>query len=98
MENLRKCRKLKHCTQEALAKEIGCCRATLIEIEKGRIEPTKEQVDKMASYLNVSPFKLYGIDILKYLPTTREDYDQIIEILKNHRLNLSAAKKLNLRQ
>ena len=90
MENLRKCRKLKHVTQEELASALGCCRATLIDIEKGRIDPTNEMVKTTSRILDVSPIELYGIDILKYRPTSKVEVDEIIEILKLYKQSLDS--------
>ena len=55
MENrLKVYRAMKDLTQEALAKEIGVTRQTVIAIEKGNYNPSLELAFKLARFFEVS--------------------------------------------
>ena len=47
-------RAMRDLTQEALAKEIGVTRQTVIAIEKGKYNPSLELAFKIARYFDVS--------------------------------------------
>lgn len=47
-------RAMRDLTQEALAKEIGVTRQTVIAIEKGKYNPSLELAFKLARYFDVS--------------------------------------------
>ena len=57
---IRAFRKLKAMKQHDFAKQIGMSTSILGQIERGTRVPTQEQLDKMASVLNIEVEELMG--------------------------------------
>ena len=83
MRNVKKFRGELGLTQVMLASKIGVTRAGVVNLEKEDCHSTsKETTEALCRTFGVSPCKLYGIDNLRYLPASKEDFDELIEILK----------------
>ncbi len=54
-------------TQEQLAKCLGISRSNLAMLEKGTVKKTsKKTLEKLCSFFNTTPIKLFGLDSIKY--------------------------------
>ncbi len=63
--NIRKYRKAKNLTQEALAELVGIGTANISYIENGKFSPSAETLEKMSEILGVYPYELYMFEHLK---------------------------------
>jgi transcriptional regulator with XRE-family HTH domain len=61
-ENIRRTRKDRNITQEALAYEAGLNRAYIGYIERGERKPSVETLEKIAKVLKVRIFELFIFD------------------------------------
>lgn len=61
-ENIRRVRKDRNITQEALAYEAGLNRAYIGYIERGERKPSVETLEKIAKVLKVRIFELFIFD------------------------------------
>ncbi|MFZ5376467.1 MAG: hypothetical protein AUJ41_02835 [Candidatus Pacebacteria bacterium CG1_02_43_31] len=61
-ENIRRIRKDRNITQEALAYEAGLNRAYIGYIERGERKPSVETLEKIAKVLKVRIFELFIFD------------------------------------
>jgi len=61
-ENIRRIRKDRNITQEALAYEAGLNRAYIGYIERGERKPSVETLEKIAKVLKVRLFELFIFD------------------------------------
>ena len=61
-ENIRRIRKDRNITQEALAYEAGLNRACIGYIERGERKPSVETLEKIAKVLKVRIFELFIFD------------------------------------
>lgn len=57
--SVRKLRREMEISQEALATAVGVSRQTIIEIEKGRQEPSGSLVIKIANYFKKDPREIF---------------------------------------
>lgn len=64
---VRKSRKDKHLSQEALAEKIGVCKRTIIEIENSSGNPKFEILCKLVRELNLPIYKVFYPDVLENL-------------------------------
>lgn len=82
MENLKKLRGKMGISQEELAKEVGLSRVSINYFECGvRKTASPQNLKKICDFFNVTPCELYGVDNLRYVPETREDWQKFINIL-----------------
>lgn len=64
-KRIRELRKSKGYTQEYLAEKIGIGTANISYIENGKFAPAPENIEKIASVLNVQPYELFMFEPLK---------------------------------
>lgn len=57
-ENLRRIRRMRGVTQDALGRSIGVGRSAICKYEKGRSRPNITQLSELCRYLDVSPQEL----------------------------------------
>lgn len=60
-QNIKTIRKEKKITQKALAQGTGIAEATIVRYEKEKFIPTIKQVEKIAEYLDVTPYDIMGV-------------------------------------
>ena len=60
-QNIKSIRKQKKITQKALANGTGIAEATIVRYEKEKFIPTIKQVEKIAEFLNVTPYEIMGV-------------------------------------
>ena len=83
MNNIQKFRKEQGISQLEFAAMLEMTRPGLSYVEHSNARFIKEEkLKKMSDILNISIVKLLGMDNLKYLPTTIEDIDFMIEMLE----------------
>ena len=83
MNNIQKYRNEKGIKQVDFAKMLNMTRPGLSFIEHGNARFIREdKLEDMSKILNVSIIKLLGLENLKHIPTTIEDIDYMIEMLK----------------
>lgn len=63
IENLKWLRKMNHLTQQQIADELSVNRVTYTNWEKGKREPSFNDLVKLAGFFNVSVDKLLGVKI-----------------------------------
>ena len=79
METIRKLRGRMGLTQVELAKKIGVSRATMNSYERPSFDHIPEKAaKKLCSVFNVTEFELYGIDNIRFKPTTPEEAKTLI--------------------
>ena len=64
MERLREVRMEKGISQQQLSRQAGFDRTYIGKIERGKISPSLEAVEKIAEELEVSPVELFKFDEL----------------------------------
>ena len=65
-------RAMRDLTQEALAKEVGVTRQTVIAIEKGQYNPSLELAFKLARYFDVSIEEIFVYESEGGVPTSND--------------------------
>jgi len=89
MNNIAKYRGQANISQKDFANQLNMTRPGLSFIENGKAKNINHtNLLKMSEILGVSPIKLLGIENLKYIPETKEDFDYLIELLKEQREKL----------
>lgn len=89
MNNIAKYRGQANISQKDFAVQLGMTRPGLSFVENGNAKNIKHtKLLKMSEILGVSPIKLLGIENLKYIPESKEDFDYLIELLKEQKEKL----------
>ena len=82
-EKIRELRKNSNLTQKDLAKLSGIAEITIRKYENNERNPKKEQIEKIAKVLKVTPFEILGFDYLNNIITC--DYANIGKKIKQIR-------------
>lgn len=83
MKNLKRLRGLKGITQKELSVATNIPRTRLVYFESDECHCLSEAIEKkLCSFYKVNIFELYGIDILKYVPSSKEELQYVIGILE----------------
>ena len=83
MVNLKRLRGLKGISQGELAKELGISRAAIINLENDqKIIPSNSTIQKMCDYFEVSRTELLGLNVIRFLPKTKEELKLLINQLQ----------------
>ena len=59
-ENIAKCRKLNGISQNYLARRVGISSQGLLKIEKGKVSPKADTLEKIMHALCVTPNQIFG--------------------------------------
>lgn len=78
MKHLKKIRLRTQKTQKQLAEYLGISRTTYVKYESGKSEPNFENLQKLATYFNVTTDYLLG-----YKENYNWDYDKITKIIEH---------------
>lgn len=82
MKNLKRLRGLEGITQRELGKFTGIPRTRIVYFESDDCHSLSPSIEeKLCKFFKVNKYELYGIDILKYIPDSKEDLQYIIDIL-----------------
>lgn len=83
MVNLKRLRGLKGISQGELAKELGISRAAVINLENDpAIIPSNSTIYKMCEFFGVSKTELLGLNVIRFLPKTKEELKLLINQLQ----------------
>ena len=83
MKNLKRLRGLSSLTQKEVGEATNIPRTRLVYFESDECHCLSEDVEKrLCDFFKVNLFELYGIDILRYIPETKEDLQYVIDILE----------------
>jgi transcriptional regulator with XRE-family HTH domain len=83
MNNIKKLRGREGLTQIDLANQINVTRALIVKLEKDTCHSTSQSTtEALCERFNVSPCELYGLDNLKYMPQSKEDCLNLINLLE----------------
>lgn len=83
MYKLNQLRGKKGLTQKQLADELGCSKMQITSLEKN-IAAKNVHIDfikKMCEFFEIKPYELYGLNILRVLPETKDELKQTINML-----------------
>lgn len=81
MNNVEKIRAKHDLTQQKLADKLGCTKAAVSLIEKGRLTP--EKADLIASVLHENVYDVWGVDVLKRTPKTQNEKERLLAIINS---------------
>lgn len=79
-QNLRKYRKFRGMTQEALAKELHYSHTAIANYESGRNEPSLSDLCRLADILGVSTDALLGREGVKYKTMTNPFLERFLQL------------------
>jgi len=80
-------------TQANLAEQIGIDTTSLSKIETGRNYPSSDNLEKIASVLNVHPCELYNFDENDSADEIIEEIVNDVKYVKNDKIKLKMVKK-----
>ena len=93
-EQIKYMRKRRHITQEQLAQATGIHPVTIRKYEINKLQPKKEQIDKIASALSVSPLAFGEFDSNKLrLETTGDLMGLLIMLYKSGVIGITGRKE-----
>ena len=83
MKNLKRLRGLAGITQKELSEATKIPRTRLVYFESDECHCLSETVErKLCEFYKVDIFELYGIDILRYIPSSQTELQYVIDILE----------------
>lgn len=86
MENIKYYRKLKRISQKDLADKLGMTREYIVFLESNNCHSIgTKAAEKICNYFEIDVFDLFGIDIFKIIPKTKEQYEKVISFLEKEK-------------